>query len=140
MWLMDLMEGGELTELEEGECVPSLYNSKWADKVDRIGTRWGPPHRDHMLFLARMIPRMCLPLDHPLYEFTHSGAYELLCSSTTVYDPVILTQSPLNEPCFMMEGLKGSEVRDLFLEFPDAAEVRPSAMYAVFCYTGSFHE
>lgn len=134
------MEEGELNELEEGECVPCLYDSKWADKVDRNGTRWGPPHRDHMLFLARMIPRMCLPSDHPLYEFTHTNVYELLCSSTTVYDPVVLTQSPLNAPCIMMEGLKGSKVMDLFSEFPDTAEVRPSATYAVFCYIGSFQE
>ena len=140
MSLMDLMEEGELTELEEGECVPCLYDSKWADRVDRNGTRWGPPHRDHMLFLARMIPRMCLPFDHPLYEFTHKDAYELLCSSTTVYDPVILTQSPLKQPCFVIEGLKGSDVKDLFPEFPDAAKVRPAATYAVFCFPGSFHE
>lgn len=140
MSLMDPMEEGELTDMEDGECVPYLYDSKWADNVDRTGTRWGPPHRDHILFLMRMIPRMCLPFNHSLYEFTHKNAYELLCSSTTVYDPVILTQSPLNEACYMMEGLKGNTVRDLFPEFPDAAEVRPFAMYAVFCHTGSFHE
>jgi hypothetical protein len=79
-------------------------------------------------------------LDHPFYEFTHANVYELLCSSTTVYDPVILTQSPLREPCYIIEWIKGSKVKDLFAEFPDAAEVRPSATYAVFCFTGSFHE
>ena len=139
MSLMDLLEEGELTELEEGECAPSLYDSKWADRVDRNGTRWGPPPRDHMLILARMIPRMCLPSDHPLYEDTHTDAYEILCSSTHVYARGFFGQRP-NQSCFVMEGLKGSRVRQLFSEFPDAAEVRSSAMYAVFCYTDSFQE
>tara|TARA_B110001450_G_C17655900_1_gene495233 strand:- start:562 stop:969 length:408 start_codon:yes stop_codon:yes gene_type:complete len=130
-------EDGEITEVEEGECVPCLYGSMGIDRVDCNGTR---PHRDHMLFLARMIPRMCLPFDHPMYEQTHTQAYELLCSSTTVYDPSIINQSVLNEPCFMVEGLRGSKVRDLFPEFPNSAEVRPSAMYTVFCYIGSFRE
>jgi hypothetical protein len=39
-----------------------------------------------------------------------------------------------------MVELKGNEVRNLFPEFPDAMEVRPYSMYAVFCYTGSFFE
>ena len=132
------MDDGEIFEMEEGEYVGGLYESRWADTIDREGTRWGRPHRDHMLYLTRMMPRMCLPVDHPLYEDTHDTAYELVCSSIAVFEPHVPPEE-MGEPYCTMEGISGSRVRDLFPEFPDAVEIRPGAMYAVLCYTGIFH-
>ena len=37
--------------------------------------------RDNVVYLARCVPRMCLPKEHELYEFSHETMLEYVCDS-----------------------------------------------------------
>ena len=99
----------------------------------RKGVCWG---RDHFLYLARMVPRMCLPENHPLYErASHDLAREFVCSSMEVFDTPFVSAREIVHPYSVLTGLTGHQVtQHLASEFPPWLVVRPAATYEVLLY------
>lgn len=88
---------------------------------------------DHVLYLARMIPKMCLT-DTAFHEWSHDCVYEYIGTSEASYDrPILSAPCASSDSVFVMEQIKGSDVRDMFPQLPDDLMIRPSARYAVVC-------
>lgn len=85
--------------------------------------------------LARMIPRMCLPQDHPLYEWSHKWACEVVCTSDEVYDDAFYVDITAGDPSGIWTKIEGQDVLDRFPIFDSLdLALRPKAMYVVTQY------
>ena len=85
--------------------------------------------------LARMIPRMCLPADHILYEWSHKWACEVVCTSDEVYDDPFYVDITAGEPSGIWTKIEGKDVLDRFPMFDSFdLTLRPKALYVVTQY------
>ena len=91
------------------------------------------------MYLARCIPRMCMPPDSPYYEWSHDNVYEYICDTTnTVYENYRVLPPGCNDPGIYIVHIRGNEVRRTF-PLIDASlrhlfsfdPIRPNATYAV---------
>ena len=90
---------------------------------------------DNIVYLARCIPRMCLPHDHPYYERSHDFVLDYLCDTThREYENTI---HPVGDDDMVLYVL-GKDLRarypmiDAELKYLFSVDpIRPMATYAV---------
>jgi hypothetical protein len=88
--------------------------------------------QDHTIYLARKVPKMCLPPMHPLYEWSHECVYEYVATGDALYDtPLHYPMCEETHRTFVMD-VQGKNVLDLFPQF-NGVEIRPMSQYAVVC-------
>ena len=84
--------------------------------------------------LAREVPRMCLPSDHPYYTWSHERVYEVIASTT----------APEPFPPFVVDTIDPFQIRtvwrtrgeDVHTDFPGVfpdVDIRPKAWYVIGC-------
>lgn len=113
---------------------PSMMGEIGKRKIDRVEE--GEPEkmcRDHTLYIARKIPRMCLPNDHPLYAFTHEIMLQYIGTSEALYDePLIYPPCEEESGNTYVMDIEGSHLHNTFPQFSHM-EFRPRSMYSVVC-------
>ena len=91
------------------------------------------------MYLARCVPRMCMPPESPYYEWSHELVYEYICDTTdTEYENYYLPPPVCGDANIYVVHTRGNELRNVF-PLIDASlrrlfsfdPIRPNAMYAV---------
>ena len=94
---------------------------------------------DNVIYLARCIPRMCMPMDNPYHEWSHDLVYDYICDTMdTEYENYCVLPPVCDDPNVYIVHVRGSEVRRVF-PLLDASlrrlfsfdPIRANATYAV---------
>ena len=94
---------------------------------------------DNVIYLARCIPRMCMPVKSPYYEWSHDIVYEYICDTMdTNYENYYTLSPAYDDPNIYTVHVRGSEVRRAFPLVDTSLNrvfsfdpIRASATYAV---------
>ncbi|RPF81770.1 MAG: hypothetical protein CBC65_001905 [Rhodothermaceae bacterium TMED105] len=114
--------------------VPSPTDRSAKRKIDHIedGEIEEVLPRDHTLYLARKIPRMCLPRNHSLFAFTHETMLQYIGTSEALYDEVLYYPPCEDSTNTYVMDVEGSRLHDMFPQFSNIG-VRRKSMYSVVC-------
>lgn len=94
---------------------------------------------DNVIYLARCIPRMCMPVDSPYYEWSHDVVYEYICDTMdTDYENYRVLPPTGDNPNIYIVHVRGGELRRAFPLVDNSLRrvfsfdpIRANATYAV---------
>lgn len=94
---------------------------------------------DNIVYLARCIPRMCLPHDHPEYKWSHDLSLEYVCDTALRdHENKILGYPEEGDSTVAVMHVTGEDVRAHYPMVDTALKhlfsfdpIRPKATYAV---------
>ena len=94
---------------------------------------------DNVVYLARCIPRMCLPADHPWFEWSHDVVLDYVCDTANrEYENTILPCPTEDDNTFAVMYVHGKDLRAKYPMVDTALKhlfsfdpIRPMATYAV---------
>ena len=93
---------------------------------------------DNIVHLARCVPHMCLPAQHPMYKWTTEAVYQYICNTEMQDYGDECYQLPPEDSRYMIVGLRGKDVRKMSPSIDNALMhlfsfdiIRPAAQYVL---------
>ena len=95
--------------------------------------------KEEMEYIARVVPRMCLPRTHELYKWSHEDVYQYFACDGELYpDPYNTYELPPGGVWithlygYQLRGEdEEGEIMDCYPKVPEGMEVRPMSIYAI---------